>query len=181
MNTKTMEGLAGASTNMNLINTPMRVYKEAERKGDLTKMERAADYAGKFASKAQEYQNKAEEGMKEEAEEFEERVRSDREKAKEARKKQRLEYEKMIAHRKEEAAKLEQITEGAQVTDTVEVSEEGRKMLEGSVSVNLADTDGGSSDAAAGSKSDFVKEPVIYTSAGEVSHTVQDAEIKISV
>ena len=32
MNTKTMEGLAGAATNMNLMNTPMRVYKEARRR-----------------------------------------------------------------------------------------------------------------------------------------------------
>ena len=43
MNAKTMEGLAGAGTNMNLLNTPMRVYKEAERRGDLSMMERAAD------------------------------------------------------------------------------------------------------------------------------------------
>ena len=87
MNAKTMEGLAGAGTNMNLLNTPMRVYKEAERRGDLSMMERAADYAGRFASKAHEYQKKAEEGMKEEAEEFKEKVRLDQEKAKEAREK----------------------------------------------------------------------------------------------
>ena len=34
MNTKTMEGLVGARTNMNLVNTPMRVFKEARRKGN---------------------------------------------------------------------------------------------------------------------------------------------------
>lgn len=34
MRTKTMKGLVGAKTNMNLMNTPMRVYKEARQKGD---------------------------------------------------------------------------------------------------------------------------------------------------
>lgn len=45
MNTKTMEGLVGARTNMNLMNTPMRVFKEARRKGDTATMERAMGYA----------------------------------------------------------------------------------------------------------------------------------------
>ena len=31
MNTKTMEGIVGAKTNMNMLNTPMRVYREARR------------------------------------------------------------------------------------------------------------------------------------------------------
>ena len=33
MHAKTMEGLAGASMSMKLMNTPIRVYKEAERRG----------------------------------------------------------------------------------------------------------------------------------------------------
>ena len=41
MNAKTMEGLAGASASMSLISTPMNVAKEAERKGDTDKMQRA--------------------------------------------------------------------------------------------------------------------------------------------
>ena len=41
MNTKTMEGLVGARTNMRLLNTPFRVYKEARLKGDTGKMEQA--------------------------------------------------------------------------------------------------------------------------------------------
>ena len=35
MHAKTMEGLAGASMSMKLMNTPIRVYKEAERRGSL--------------------------------------------------------------------------------------------------------------------------------------------------
>lgn len=46
MKAKTMEGLVGAKTNMDLLNTPMRVYKEARRRGDMATMDRAMDYAG---------------------------------------------------------------------------------------------------------------------------------------
>ena len=35
MNIKTMEGLIGAVKNIGLVNTPMRVYKEARRTGEL--------------------------------------------------------------------------------------------------------------------------------------------------
>ena len=34
MHAKTMEGLAGASMNMKMMNTPFRVYEQAERRGD---------------------------------------------------------------------------------------------------------------------------------------------------
>ena len=62
MHTKTMEGLIGARTNMNLVNTPMRVYKEARRKGNLEVMERAMGYVGEFSDKAEEYKAEADEG-----------------------------------------------------------------------------------------------------------------------
>ena len=52
MHTKTMEGLIGARTNMNLMNTPMRVFKEARRKGDTETMERSIVYVGDFSDKA---------------------------------------------------------------------------------------------------------------------------------
>ena len=53
MHTKTMEGLAGASMNMKLLNTPFRVYKDAERRGDTAVMEREMGYVGEFADKAE--------------------------------------------------------------------------------------------------------------------------------
>ncbi len=67
MNTKTMEGLIGARTNMDLVNTPMRVFKEARRKGDLGTMERAMGYVNEFEDNADDYKTVADEGMKEEA------------------------------------------------------------------------------------------------------------------
>ncbi len=60
MHAKTMEGLAGASMSMKLMNTPIRVYKEAERRGDTAVMERAMGYASDFADKAEDYQKTTE-------------------------------------------------------------------------------------------------------------------------
>lgn len=48
MHTKTMEGLIGARTNMEMLNTPFRVFKEARLKGDTAMMERAMGYMGDF-------------------------------------------------------------------------------------------------------------------------------------
>ena len=59
MNSKTVEGLVGARTNVNLLNTPMRIYEEASRRGDTAAMERAIGYAGVVSDKAEEYQVKA--------------------------------------------------------------------------------------------------------------------------
>ncbi len=66
MNVKTMDGLIGAGVNMNLMDVPIRVYKEARRKGDLATMERSMGYAGDFAEKAWEYEAKAEQEALEE-------------------------------------------------------------------------------------------------------------------
>ena len=41
MHTKTMEGLIGARTNMDLTKVPMRVYKEARLRNDYATMERS--------------------------------------------------------------------------------------------------------------------------------------------
>lgn len=94
MNTKTVEGLVGARTNMDLLNTPFRVYKEARRRGDTAIMERAMGYVTEFSDKADEYKEVADRGMKEDAEE--------------AREKAKLEGEKVIQKRKEECEKLEE-------------------------------------------------------------------------
>lgn len=85
MNTKTMEGLIGAGTNIDLVNTPMRVYKEAQRKGDLATMERAMGYAGEFAGKAEEYRTQADEGIREEAQENRKKAEPEREEAGESK------------------------------------------------------------------------------------------------
>ncbi len=111
MHTKTIEGLVGASTNVNLLNTPMRVFKEARRRGDTATMERAMEYAGDFSERAEKYQVKADEGMEEEA--------------KEEKEKEKLEREKAIEKRREEKEKLEDRVEAGK--DTKADSVEGRQ------------------------------------------------------
>lgn len=104
-----MEGLAGASTSMNLLNTPMRVYKEARLKGDTATMERAAGYVGDFAGKAEEYKTEAYKGMKEDARDARKKAEEERIEAARKRKEEREELEKRIeeSKNKEEAGAVE--------------------------------------------------------------------------
>ena len=124
MNTKTMEGLIGAGANMRLVDTPMRVYREARRKDDTATMERAMGYATEFAGKADKYRAQADEGTLEEA--------------KEARGKAELEREEAIEKRREDRERLtEQIENTSEentnpadtIVDTVEISAAGKALL----------------------------------------------------
>ena len=98
MHTKTMEGLIGARTNMEMINTPFRVFKEARLKGDTAMMERAMGYMGDFHEDAYEYKEVADEGMKEDVEE--------------TRKIAEEQREEMIKNRREEREELQKKLEG---------------------------------------------------------------------
>ncbi len=112
MNVKTMEGLAGASTSVSLASTPMNIAKEAERKGDIDKMKRAMGYAAGMMDEADQYSEKASQGMK-----------LDAEKAKEQEK---LRQEELVKARKEEQEELEKRLEEEAKTDSVEISQEGK-------------------------------------------------------
>ena len=152
MHTKTMEGLVGASTNMKQLNTPMRVFKEARRKGDSAKMDRAMDYVSDFSGKIDEYQKKAEEGIKEEAEELKEKEKTEREKAIEKRREERTQ---------------ERIEENNGVKeDTVQISEEGKLLLK---------------NTAAPDERKPSQEAAVDTETGEVSQERQGGSISISV
>lgn len=165
MNTKTMEGLVGARTNMNLMNTPMRVFKEARRKGDTATMERAMGYADEFSGKAEDYKAEADKGMEEDA--------------REAREKAKLQCEEAIQKRREEREKLEtKIEENRNAdsnTDIVEISEEGKVLLKD----NLASDAVGAETVAV--KSDTVKEPVTYSKTGDAVPMEQETSISVSV
>ena len=114
MNTKTMEGLVGARTNINIANTPLRVYKEARSKGDTATMERAMGYVNEYEDRADQYKSEADEGMKEDA--------------KESREMAKLEREKAIEKRREECQKLQESKETAE--DKVDISEDGKALLQ---------------------------------------------------
>ena len=145
MNTKTMEGLIGAGTNMELVNTPMRVFKEARHRGDTATMERAMDYANEFTDKAAAYKVKAEEGTREDVKEARKEAEQAREEAIEKRREERRKQaEELTARREENRKSTEGIAENASeskatqgaagqtgnamdnITDTVEISEEGK-------------------------------------------------------
>ena len=167
MHTKTMEGLAGASTNMKLLNTPFRVYKDAERRGDTAVMERAMGYVGDFAEKAEDYQKKAEKGMKEDVKEAKEKAKMEQENAIRKRKEEREELEKRIAESRNED------------TDTVSISESGKAALDKKPDSVQTDADNGVSIEET---ADAVKtEPVIYTKTGEALKPESGTNISVSV
>ncbi|MDE7254008.1 MAG: hypothetical protein K2O32_13855 [Acetatifactor sp.] len=170
MHTKTMEGLIGARTNMNLMNTPMRVYKEARRKGDTETMERAMGYAVECSDRAEEYQAEADEGMKKDAEEARKTAKEQREEAIQKRRDEREKLEKKIEERIEESRKAD-----AKETREclLEISEEGKVLLK--------DNTGLDNVVSAETKTDAVKEPVTYTKTGETVSAEQSISTGISV
>lgn len=145
MNTRTMEGIAGAASNMELMNVPMRVYREAERRGDTGRMQQAMQYAQDCADRTAEYRKKASEGMELDALEAREREEELQEEAAGKRKLARQEQEERLEQLQQEAKaeRLEQ-PEGQQADGmqqkrtayrmeqaaVVEISEAGRAMAQ---------------------------------------------------
>ncbi len=167
MHTKTMEGLVGANTNMHLLNTPFRVYKEASRRGDTAAMERAMGYVTECSDKAGEYMEKAESGMKEDAKEARERAEAERESTVWKRRKEQEELEKRI----------EEGRNGK--TDTVEISESGKAVWSEEAGLDQSVQEG---SVSAGTKADAVKvKPVIYTKTGEVYQGLPESDAGVSV
>lgn len=164
MNTKTMEGIVGANTNMNLLNTPMRVYKEARRRGDTGAMERAMGYAGECAERAEEYKAEAEEGMEEDAREAREKAREEFEKAIQKRREERKAGEARVTGEERKAGETRQTGEERNAGET-RVTGDGEKPEE---------RNGGNSPEGK-------REPVTYTRTGTVVPVGQDASISISI
>lgn len=163
MNANTMEGLIGAKTNVNLLNTPMHIFNEAERRGDTATMERAMGYAVELADKAEEYKTKTSRGMEEDARETKEKAKLEREEAVQKRKEEHEKLEAKIEDNKSEVIN----------TDTVKISEEGREFVKDSVDLNTVNVDKTKADAA--------RESITYTKTGEMNFTEQSAEISVFV
>ena len=124
MNTKTMEGLIGAGMNMKLADTPMRVYREARRKGDTATMERAMGYVNEFEDKADKYRVQAEKATKEESKEAREKAELEREEAIEKRREDRERLTEQI-----ENTSVENTNPADTIVDTVEISAAGKALL----------------------------------------------------
>lgn len=151
MRAKTMEGLIGARTNMELMNTPFRVFKEARRKGDVAKMKQAMGYMNECQEDANEYKAIADDGMKEDAED--------------TRKIAEKQREEMIKNRREEREEgkvllKENITTESSVADGTE-------------------TDGTNPDDGTNRKPKVDFDPVFYSSAGTVEQS-EDTGVKVS-
>lgn len=169
MNSKNMEGLIGARTNINAANTPMNIYKRVRRDGDAATMERSMGYVNEYTDKAKQYKAEADEGMKEDA--------------KEARKKAEAEREKSIEKRRQDREKLEErieesrkSREGKTREDQVEISEDGKTLLEKNTDFGNASSPEKNAEDTSGAN-----EAVTYTKMGEVSQTEKGANISISV
>lgn len=177
MHTKTMEGLIGARTNMEMLNTPFRVYKEARLKGDTAMMERAMGYMQACEEDAYEYKEVADEGMKKDAEETRKIAEEQREEMIKNRREEREEQQKKL----EEERKKNQ---GNKTVDTVEISEEGKVLLKENIAategaVDGTETNGVDLDTGMPTKPKADMEPVFYSSAGEVKQT-EDTGAKVS-
>lgn len=171
MHTKTMEGLIGARTNMELLNTPFRVYKEARLKGDTAMMERAMGYIGEVHEDALDYKKEADEGMKKDVEETRKIAEKQREEMIENRREERKEQQKKLEEKRKE--------KNDQTVDTVEISEEGKVLLKENTAVEDISSGGTATETEASSKPKADLEPVFYSSVGEVKQT-EDTRTKIS-
>lgn len=177
MHTKTMEGLIGARTNMELLNTPFRVYKEARRKGDTAMMERAMGYMEDVHEDAYEYKEEADEGMKKDVEETRKIAEEQREEMIKNRREEREEQQKKLEEAREEK-------QDHKSTDTVEISEDGKVLLKENIAAREDAADGTEAAGAAPDtgtpaqpKADM--EPVFYSSAGTVKPK-EDVGTKVS-
>lgn len=172
MHTKTMEGLIGARTNIEMLNTPFRVYKEARRKGDTAVMERAMGYMSDFHEEAYEYKEEADEGMKKDAEETREIAEKQREEMIQNRREEREEQQKKLEEERKE-------NKGDKIVDTVEISEDGRVLLKENTQAAGSDADGTDVETGTSPKPKADLEPVFYSSAGEVKQS-EDTGVKVS-
>lgn len=199
MHTKTMEGLIGARANIDMTNVPMRVYKEARRKGDTAAMKRAMGYVNEFEDKAEEYKKKADEGMKKDAQEAAEKEKAQREEMIEKRREERRRIEEkadadrndntvqsadMKSADAQSAGFKSEITQNVKAgADTVQLSSQGRFLSE----KQAQDAQGnhmtecpvtGQNDAG---KVTVDRKPVVYTKTGETVSQNKTGNISVSV
>lgn len=177
MHTKTMEGLIGARTNMELLNTPFRVFKEARLKGDTAKMEQAMGYMKECGEDAYEYKEVADEGMKKDAEETRKIAEEQRGEMIKNRREEREEQQKKLEEAREEKADHKS-------ADTVEISEDGKALLKENTAATKgtedgAETNGVDLDTGMPAKPKADMEPVFYSNAGEVKRS-EDTGTKVS-
>lgn len=163
----TTGNLLGANTAMDVIQTPMKVYKEARARGDTAVMKRAMGYVENCSDDAWEHKAKADEGLKQEAIEAKEKAQLEREELEQRLKENRRETEKRI----EEARKGENAAEAA-VNAAQNTSEDEKIELDNPL--EAAETTAEAAQSAADPSA-----PVTYTKNGAVRPF--NTEVKFSV
>ena len=153
-----MKAFMGATTNLKLGSTPMKVFKEAEARGDTEAMKRAMGYVTDFEGNAEKDADKlGEETIKE---------------TREARKQQEIEREQAIAKaRQKNKLEREQALNGAE-KPTVEPAETANATSD----ATAADKKANDSVEISDSGKAAIAEQML---SGEVDMLVQDAVTKI--
>lgn len=158
MKAGTMEGLIGASMHANLAETPVRIYKDAERKGDTATMERAMGYAEQLTRKAHACQDQAEDELRKEM--------------KENREEQKIQQKEQIEKHREEGKEQREISAEPSVDDTEAVVSEKSP-------ISSSDKSGMTEDKNIASD---LPEPKIYSSAGTIVETeISEPQISLKV
>ena len=134
MQAGSMKAFLGASTNLKLVNTPMKVFKEAEARGDTEVMKRAMGYVTDFEGNAQKDADKLGEETIKETREARKQQEIEREQAiEEARQKNRIEREQALNDAEKPTVETTETTDAAaadkKANDRVEISESGKAAI----------------------------------------------------
>lgn len=147
MQAGSMNAFMGASSNLKLVNTPMKVFKEARARGDTETMKRAMGYVTEFGNNAEKYADKLGEETVKEIREARKQQEIEREQAiEEARQKNKTEREQALNDAEKPAAEPAETTDAAaadeEVNDRAETSESGKavvtkQMLSGEIGIRV--------------------------------------------
>ncbi|MDE6203474.1 MAG: hypothetical protein K2G19_08365, partial [Lachnospiraceae bacterium] len=167
-----------------MTNVPMRVYKEARRKGDTATMKRAMGYVNEFEDKAGEYKKKAEEGMKKDAEEAAKKEKAQREEMVEKRREEKRQMEEKLAADRQENTAQNAEAKYAKVQstgeDTVQISGQGKALSENQIQgQHMSECPVTGQNGTGEAYMD--RKPVTYTKTGETVSQSQEGSISVSV
>ena len=147
MQAGSMNAFMGASSNLKLVNTPMKVFKEARARGDTEVMKRAMGYVTEFGNNAEKYADKLGEETIKELREARKQQEIEREQAiEEARQKNKTEREQALNDVEKPTVEPTEATDETasdkEANDRVEISENGKaeiteQILSGEIGIRV--------------------------------------------
>lgn len=134
MQAGSMKALMGAVTNLNLVSTPMKVFKEAGARGDTGVMKRAMGYVTEFGNNAEDDADKLGEETIKETREARRQQEIEREQAiAKARQKNKAEREQALNETEKPTVEPAETTDATdadkKTNDSVEISDSGKAAL----------------------------------------------------